>query len=439
MAVNKTDILFLSHRYDIVSGGEKALLDMVKYTVSIGLKPHVIIGSKGNITRYLNDMKVPYTEIFLPFWAHSGDDPSAFHFTSLNPTVNTTLQIVNLIQTLKPRLCVTNTIVVPWLAYASSLTKTPHAWFIHELGTAGFNFRYAIGETETLRTVDLLSDAIFYNSQTTADYYLPHFSNNTQARIVYPIGNPERPEKIKSPFSPGVFALVIIGQVKPQKGQFDAVKAVTLLRKKGVSIQLGIIGGTEDRAYEKQIRNYITENKMDESILFMGQKNNPSSYLALADACLVCATNESFGRVAVESMVVGTPVIGASSAGTAEIINSNAIGRLYKPHDIHDLMEKIEELQKDKDLASSIAQRAQREATKRYNQTEQYRSFIDYFNSLDGSKTALDLSPLASSFSDFTATVELLESKNKRLEAIENSKQWKIMSSIKRRVIRKKS
>lgn len=439
MNPDTTDILFLSHRYDVVSGGEKALLEMVKYVSSVGLKPHVIIGSKGNIVQHLEAMDVPYTEIFLPFWAHSGNDPSPFHFTSLNPTVNTTRQIVSLIEKLQPKLCVTNTIVVPWLAYASSLAGTPHAWFIHELGTAAFNFRYAIGEAQTLRTIDLLSDAIFYNSRFTADYYLPHFTNNKDIKVVYPAGEPKQPEPITSPFDSSALKLVTIGQIKPQKGQFDAVKAVHALHKNGTDAQLAIIGGIEDDTYEKEIRSYVSKHGLEKSIFFLGQQDNPSSYLALADACLVCATNESFGRVAVESMLLGTPVIGAASAGTAEIIDSENMGLLYKPGDITDLTKKLEQLRKHPKTAASMAVHAKKTATKRYDETGRYRQFVDYFNTLDGTKTALDLSPLASSFTDFTATVELLEQKSHRLHTIENSKQWRVMMSIKRKLRGKRS
>jgi L-malate glycosyltransferase len=433
MAHSNTDILFVSHRHDIVSGGEKALLDMIKHTVSIGLKPHVIIGSKGNIVNYLEDMKVPYTEIFLPFWAHSGNDPSPFHFTSLNPTVNTTRQIVSLIQTLKPKLCVTNTIVVPWLAYASSLTNTPHAWFIHELGTAGFNFRYAIGEAQTLRTVDLLSDTIFYNSRFTAEYYLPHFSINKKVRLVYPAGIPTAPETIESPFDTDTYKMIIVAQIKPQKGQLDAVKATYQLLQQGIAAQLTIVGDVEDAQYDKEIREYIVKHHLESAIIFLGHQKNPSSYIVLADVCLVCATNESFGRVAVESMFLGTPVIGANSAGTAEIIDSETIGLLYKPQDIDDFCRQIKRLRNNPKTALSIAGHAEKTVTKRYSETERYKQFVDYFNSLTDRKTALDLSPLASSFFDFTATVQTLESRSNRLESIEQSLPWRILSSIKGR------
>lgn len=437
MSPDKTDILFLSHRYDIVSGGEKALLDMIKYVVSAGLKPHVIIGAKGNIVEYLDAMNVPYTEIFLPFWAHSGNDPSPFHFTSLNPTVNTTRQIVDLIRKLQPKLCVTNTIVMPWLGYASSLTQTPHAWFIHELGTAGFNFRYAIGEAETLRTVDILSDAIFYNSRFTAEYYLPHFSTNKDVRVVYPGGQPLEPTSIASPFDSTAYKIVTIGQIKPQKGQFETIKAIHALKKKGINAQVALLGNIEDEDYEKEILAFISKHKLEESVLLLGHQKNPSSYLAIADLCVVNAVNESFGRVAVESMFIGTPVIGAASAGTTEIIDDKTMGLLYEPHNIDDLTEKITQLYKAPEQAAAIAKHAKKTAAKRYSDAARYREFMNYFKSTDGSKTALDLSPLASSFIDFTATVELFNDRDIRLKIIENSRQWKLLNSVKGKLLGK--
>lgn len=428
----KTDILFVSHQYEIVGGGEKALLEMIQYLHKRGLRLHVIIGSPGSFAEELNKINVPHTIIFLPFWAHGGEDPSPFHFTSLNPAFNTTRQIVALIKQLNPRLCVTNTIVVPWLAYASALTSKHHAWMIHELGTAGLNLRYAIGESQTLRSIDLLSDIIFFNSKYTSKYYLPHISPSTQTGIVYPGGNTPMPDTISSPFTnKNAFKLVVVGQIKPQKGQLDAVKATSRLAASGKDIQIALVGKVEDKKYAAEIRRHIRKHKTEDRVVFAGYHDNPASIVDLADVAIVSSVNDAFGRVTVEAMLGGKPVVAAASAGTLEIITDNRTGLLYAPRDDKDLANKINLLITNPKKRAEIAKQGQLFAQATYTDTRRYKDFLSYFKKLPP-KTALDLSPLCSSFDDFTATVSILDNVQSHLAHIESSRAWRALRGIKK-------
>ena len=60
-----------------------------------------------------------------------------------------------------------------------------------------------------------------------------------------------------------------------------------------------------------------------------------------ADIALMCSKSEGLGRVTVESMLSENVVIGASCAGTAEIIKDGVNGYLYESGNVYDLSEKI--------------------------------------------------------------------------------------------------
>lgn len=431
MSKTPIDVLFLSHRYDVTSGGEKALLDMISYLVKQNLRIHVIIGDSGNITSYLDEMGATYSVVYLPFWAHSGDDPTPFEFTSLNPTVNTTLQVVKIINNLQPRLCVTNTIVMPWLAYASAITRVPHAWMIHEVDAA-FNFRYAIGKEQTYKTIDLLSDKIFYNSRFTAGDYSPHFLLNKEINVIYPIGEIQKPRSIKSPFRKSAAKLVCIGHIKAQKAQLDAVRAIKILKDEGKDVQLALVGGTEDKEYHQEILRYIKKYNLANDVLFIGQVKNPASYIALSDMLVSCATNESFGRVIVEAMTLGVPVIGARSAGTTEIINSNKLGLLYTPDDAKGLADCIKFLISKPKVAQNMSRDAREAALSTYSKNMCYDTFMQYVKS-SPERHSLDLSVLASVTTDFDDSVALLRAREQEIEALKSGYLYRFTKKIRRR------
>ena len=65
--------------------------------------------------------------------------------------------------------------------------------------------------------------------------------------------------------------------------------------------------------------------------------------LAAADAVLV-PSQESFGRVAVEAMLAGTPVIASRWGASPEIISDGETGILYEPRDSEGLAAQIRRL-----------------------------------------------------------------------------------------------
>jgi len=56
----------------------------------------------------------------------------------------------------------------------------------------------------------------------------------------------------------------------------------------------------------------------------------------------MCSRLEAFGRVTVEYLRRGRPVIGTRSGGTPEIVDDGVTGLLYNPGDIEALAEQIE-------------------------------------------------------------------------------------------------
>lgn len=421
------DMLFVSHMHQAIGGAEMALLEMVEYLSKQGLRVHVVVGMEDSLSETLTTMGIPFTPIGLPWWVRGPGDTTPFAYSGPNPIANTTLQLVELIQTLQPQLCVTNTIVVPWLAYAAAMTGTAHAWLVHEMGTSGLQLHYDLGETQTLRTIDELSDKIFYNSRATAAYYTTQFIHHKDVALVYPGGKQPEPASVASPYRPEAFKLAAVGQIKPQKAQLDAIHAVQQLVSHGYDVQLAIIGAEEDPAYVQNLWQYVDKHNLHEAVIFAGYQKNPASYVALADAALTCATNEAFGRVTVEAMLLGKPVIGAKSGGTIEIINDMSTGLYYKPGDDVDLASQIKRLIDDPKLRRRLGRSAQTTAQTLYADEVRYAEFLAYFNSLSTDKTALALSPLTSTFSDFRKTIGLLEHRTAQLERITNSLPYRVL------------
>jgi glycosyltransferase involved in cell wall biosynthesis len=67
---------------------------------------------------------------------------------------------------------------------------------------------------------------------------------------------------------------------------------------------------------------------------------------------------EAFGRVTVEAMQLGRPVIGARSGGTTELIRDGETGLLFEVANPTDLAHKIRQVYEDRDLLSVLGAKA---------------------------------------------------------------------------------
>lgn len=149
----------------------------------------------------------------------------------------------------------------------------------------------------------------------------------------------------------------IVGIIDPAKGQMTAVKAVNALVKKGTPIKLEIVGEIGDPAYYEEIVTYIKEQGIGEHFRFAGFTKDIQSIYRHLDVLLMCSPNEALGRVTIEGMMYGVPVVAFDSAGTSEIVQHEQTGLLYRS-DEHSLALELERLLNDQSLYADIAARA---------------------------------------------------------------------------------
>lgn len=154
---------------------------------------------------------------------------------------------------------------------------------------------------------------------------------------------------LKSLFSASYRSLplmVIASRLDPQKGQELAIEALKIAIDKQRPFLLVIIG--ENTIGGKDIKTLLQEKvlsmNLSEYVRFLGFVENIFPYLESADAVLVPSYEETFGRVVIESMSVGTPVIASRSGGIPDLIEDQVDGLLHEKKSAVDLELKIHQL-----------------------------------------------------------------------------------------------
>lgn len=131
--------------------------------------------------------------------------------------------------------------------------------------------------------------------------------------------------KVNLGWESGAFLTAYVGRISEEKGIRHAIDAVAAC---GPKIHL-VIAGEGDQLVP--LKAYIEQRGLSSRIRFVGYVNDPFSIFSAADIALVPSLwNEAFGRVVVEAMACGTPVIATAVGGMREIFTDGKEG-IYVP------------------------------------------------------------------------------------------------------------
>jgi glycosyltransferase involved in cell wall biosynthesis len=153
----------------------------------------------------------------------------------------------------------------------------------------------------------------------------------------------------------------IVGNIKRWKGQEVVIKAVSLLEGKYPQLRCLIIGDVSvnsraDSEYRRSLENLVKEKKLESKILFLGYRDDVPDLIECLDILVHASiAPEPFGRVILEGMVLGKPVIATNFGGPLEIIENGVSGILVPPGDYAATAEAVDLLLADEEKRRNMA------------------------------------------------------------------------------------
>jgi glycosyltransferase involved in cell wall biosynthesis len=194
---------------------------------------------------------------------------------------------------------------------------------------------------------------------------------------------PEPRRKVAYDVPEGVPLVGIFGRITRWKGQDVLIRALTELP--GVH---GVIVGealftAEDRNFGRGLRNLATELGVADRIHFLGFRRDIVALLHAVDVVVHCSTSpEPFGRVIVEAMLAGRPVVAANAGGAREIVTDAKTGLLVEPGNPHALAEAIYKLLATPKLALALGESAKIDAEQRFGLDQVLEQWSQCINEL---------------------------------------------------------
>ncbi len=364
--MHKIKICFISHSSE-KGGAENALIELIDILKTWGIKAYVILPSYGPL---IEELKIRDVEFHVEryYWWLSGK------LSLPNRLWNNILNCINIvpiaikIKKWKCDLVYSNTLTICEGAIAAKLIGLPHILHIHEFGYEDHGLKFDLGEKFSLWILNHCSSVFIIISNAVAKKFRNYIPID-KLKVVYQSVNVPN-QYINNNydfFKNGVIKCIILGLIQEGKRQEDAIMAMSILEQAGFNTQLYIVG-TGDSTYRKYLNELILEHNLKNNVIFTGFLEDPFSLMKNMDIALICSRSEGFGRVTIEAMKIGKPVIGARSGGTVELIQDGFNGFLYKPKDYNDLAQKIRFLYDNPHLAKNMGERGQEWALFQFSQ-----------------------------------------------------------------------
>ncbi len=258
-------------------------------------------------------------------------------------------------------------------ALASRMMRRPLVWVLHDIITdPAFS---ATTRRAAVLFANLFAARVVANSRASAEAYVAAGGNPKGVRIVYCGFDPtvhaqassEAAQILRQRFALRDEPVVgLFGRLTPWKGQHVLLKALRELPK----VQALIVGSAMfgQEAYEAELKQLLHTEGLEGRVRLAGFQQDVGALMAGVDVVLHTSTHpEPFGRVIVEGMLAGRPVIATRGGGVNEIITDGEDGLMIPPDEPRALAAAISRLLASPDLAARLAATARESAARRFH------------------------------------------------------------------------
>ncbi len=353
---NKQSILFVSH-ISALSGAPISLTLLVKNLNREKYHPIVALSDPGPIRAKLDASNIPY-QVYMD---------NLFH------KIFPSYKIYRILKERQIDLLYLNTSATIWAAKSARLLGIPVISHIRE-DLRGLN-------NLVIRSkIRLWSDKIILISN-----WMKSFIRSEKAAVVHnaiDLSDFQRldPDRIRLEFDLKGKIIVFVGSLEERKGIRHLIKAFPAIRSSVPEAKLLIIG--KPLPGQKNYLNKLRSMAKGGNIIFMGTRPDVYDVMAAGDLLVAPSLSEPFGRIIIEAMGCGKPVIATNVGGIPEIIEDGRTGLLVPPGDEKSLADAAIKLLTNKPLADSLAAAGRKRAEKHFDigiQVKEIEEIIDEY------------------------------------------------------------
>ena len=157
------------------------------------------------------------------------------------------------------------------------------------------------------------------------------------------------------------------------------IEALAAVVKKNANVRFVLAGAESSQAFTKQLRSYITNNKLDEYVKLPGRVHGEEKEkLFNSSDIFVFPTyfeREVFGTVNIEAMSWGLPVISSTEGAIPEIVQDGITGFIVNPKSPVEIANRVLKLVNDSDLREKMGMEGRKAFASKYSMGVHAKNF----------------------------------------------------------------
>ncbi len=205
-------------------------------------------------------------------------------------------------------------------------------------------------------------------SHAVKDLLLTSGSDEEKVDVVYNgVDPPAEPMPVAG--SNDCFTFANVGQLVEWKNQEDFLAAAELVHARLPRTRFLLVGSNvfdRNGRYESKLKARIKTRQMS-YVQPMGWKTDMKPVWEQTDCLVHTALREPFGRVLIEAMAHGRPVVAFASGGPAEVVADGRTGLLAPFGDVRTLSEAMLRVAQEPGLAAAMGRAARRRADEHFS------------------------------------------------------------------------
>lgn len=349
-------ILLVSHSPNLY-GAEKSLLEIADYLHQQNHRISVVVPAAGMLSSALRTKGIPF--IISCFETPSKKPWRFISFVLLFPL--RLLQLRRLILREHASLIYANTFIAFNALLAARLAGRPAITHVREVLSDYPRFIRRI----LIWIVSRFSYHIIANSEFTASSFaasarhkLTAVHNGIDCQEYQAAAAKANPLSVPE-VSAADFVVGCISQLIPLKNVELAIRTMACLAPKSLPVKMLIIGDGPLRARLESLAQQIHVSSV---IRFMPYQESIMDYISRFDLYFHTCPKEGFGRIFLEIMALGKPIVAPASGAAGEIIRDGETGFLVQGNNPEHYAAKIEQLFSDKAVREDMGRKGRQRA-----------------------------------------------------------------------------
>lgn len=263
----------------------------------------------------------------------------------------------------------TNSSVTPVAAISARLTFRPHIWHFREPIGAGTDFPLAFGDRLSAWIIRQFSQEIVCISRYTAQFFVQYGIKPTV--ILNGINLDDFNETVKRGnflreklgILRSIIVIGMIGSLRADWKEHDLfLSAMALVVEHNLNVRFVVYGGTSDleiNEYTRSIRQLVYSLGLKDHITWADYVADIPAIMGSIDIVVHPVSREGSGRVVMEAMAAGKPVVAVKAGGVQELIQHGVTGYLVESKNPQAIATVVLNLISDHDTMQKVSQQAQ--------------------------------------------------------------------------------